>query len=131
MKMKFTFKFIPAWILLVGLGVSDPLRAEQASMEELKQAIAALQAELQRVKAEGGASEERLKEIERRIDLLASEVEQARTGGATEAEPGVTAPGFGPAASKIYRSGKGVSIGGYGEAVFEAQEGGANRLDQL
>lgn len=132
MKMKFTFNFVQtALALFLGLGVASSLRAEQTSTDELKQAIAALQAELQRIKAEGGASDARLKEIERRIDLLASEVEQARTGGATEADPKVAIPGFGPAASKIYRAGKGVSIGGYGEAVFEAQEGGDNRLDQL
>lgn len=58
-----------------------------------------------------------MEELKRRIDILAQEIEQLKLGEAT-----VTADqsqfGLGPAASKIYRTERGVSIGGYGEMVY-------------
>ncbi len=62
---------------------------------------------------------DRLAELERRIDLLAAELEKARTGGASEPESAGGAHGLAPAASKVYRTAKGVSIGGYGEVLYE------------
>lgn len=56
-------------------------------------------------------------DIERKINVLAQEIERMKLGEAI-----VTADesrfGFGPAASKIYRTERGVSIGGYGELVY-------------
>lgn len=56
-------------------------------------------------------------ELKRRIDILAQEIEQLKLG-----EAAVTADqiqfGLGPAASKIYRTERGVSIAGYGEMVY-------------
>ena len=94
--------------------------AEDPAIEELRKQVQALQAEMARLKAEG-AGGERLAELERRIDLLAAEIEKSRTGGAAEAEPVAEkpVPGFGPAASKVYAKPPGVSIGGYGEAVYD------------
>lgn len=61
--------------------------------------------------------QETSEEIERKIDVLAQEIERLKMGEAI-----VTADesrlGFGPAASKIYRTERGVSIGGYGEVVY-------------
>jgi hypothetical protein len=58
-----------------------------------------------------------MEELKRRIDILAQEIEQLKLG-----EAAVTADqsqfGLGPAASKIYRTQRGVSIGGYGEMVY-------------
>jgi uncharacterized small protein (DUF1192 family) len=115
--------------LAVALAVPGVGLADEASREEMQKAIAALQAEVARLKADG-AEKERLTEIERRIDLLAAEIEKARTGGATDAEtPTKGEPGLGPAASKIYGKAKGVSIGGYGEVIYThpspTQQGGA------
>ena len=56
-------------------------------------------------------------EIKRRIDALAQEIEQLKLGEAL-VEADQMRFGFGPAASKIYRTERGVSIGGYGEAVY-------------
>ncbi len=86
--------------------------------------------------APSATSADRLAELERRIDLLAAELEKARTGGATEAEPPAGAHGLAPAASKVYRTAAGVSIGGYGEALYENYAGtkqdgtAAGRTDQ-
>ena len=58
-----------------------------------------------------------VEEIKRRIDILAQEIERLKLGNAA-----VTADrsqfGLGPAASKVYRTERGVSIGGYGEMVY-------------
>ena len=135
MNLKPKFIFICAGILSA-LFLAAPARAQE-SMDDLKKTVAALQLEVARLEAEG-ASVERLAEIERRIDLLAAELEKARTGGATEAEaPAKGEPGFGPAASKVYRKAGGVSLGGYGEAMYQnfakhAQDGAAaEQQDQL
>jgi uncharacterized small protein (DUF1192 family) len=117
MKMKSTF--IVVALMVVGLLGPSAARAQEMSREEMQKAIAALQAEVARLKADGAAGD-RLVEVERRIDLLAAEIEKTRTGGATESEaPPKGQPGLGPAASKIYGKAKGVSIGGYGEIVYD------------
>ena len=56
-------------------------------------------------------------ELERRMDVLAGEVERLRIGDAALlADEGIH--GMGPAASKVYRSDGGVTIGGYGEVKY-------------
>lgn len=84
----------------------------------LAREIEALRAEIARLKADA-APAARVQELERRIDLLAAEVEKVRTGGATEEPELQGRKGFAPAASKVYGVARGVSIGGYGEAVYE------------
>ncbi len=61
---------------------------------------------------------EKLKELEQKLDVLTKEIESMRLG---EAEaPAIEQPrlGLGPAASKVY-SKKGVSVGGYGEIIYQ------------
>ena len=71
--------------------------------------------------AAGGEQEVDIEELERRIDLLAEEVERLRSG---EAEVDLTddqtrARGLAPSAAAAYRGGTGVSIAGYGEMLYE------------
>jgi uncharacterized small protein (DUF1192 family) len=117
--------------MALALALAEPwgARAQDMSPEEMQKAIAALQAEVARLKADV-ATGDRLAEIERRVDILAAEIEKSRTGGATDTEaPPSGEPGLGPAASKIYGKSKGVSIGGYGEVLYDhpssAQQDGA------
>jgi len=86
-------------------------------IEKLKQAIAEIQEELARLEDAGGSTE-RLAELERRIDLLAGEIEKLRTGGAVEETALQGVKGLGPAASNVYRKERGVALGGYGEALY-------------
>ena len=58
-----------------------------------------------------------LAELSRRLDILAQEIERLNIGEAA-ATADQSQYGFGPAASKIYRTERGVSIGGYGEMVY-------------
>jgi len=115
-------------------GTPDP------RLDRLEREIAELKAELARLAAQGSAAEkDRLAEIERRIDVLAGEIERLRVG---EEVAGATNPeqGMGPAAAKVYRTRRGVSLGGYGEALYEgfrkrrddgAPAGESDRLDLL
>ena len=57
-------------------------------------------------------------ELARRIDVLSSELEDAKHGEV--AGPAKESKwGFGPAASKVYNVDQGVSLGGYGEMLYE------------
>ncbi len=64
--------------------------------------------------------EQRLKELEQKVDVLTKEIEDLRLGEARPAEKTAAPPtlGLGPAASKVY-SRHGVSIGGYGEILYQ------------
>jgi len=99
-----------------GAAAAEPgtsIAAEQRLLE-LERELAELRAAL----AASSGGTERLAELERRIDILAAEIEKLRLGEtAVAADSSVF--GLGPAASKVYRSTGGVSIGGYGELLYE------------
>ena len=60
-----------------------------------------------------------VKTLERKTDILSQEVEKLRTNLSIPEEAQYkSAYGLGPAASKVYQVGKGLSIGGYGEANY-------------
>lgn len=133
--MNMKFIFIMFGVALVagsarGQSVGDgDLRGQ---IEELRRQLALLQP----MQGEGSIGE-----LKRRIDLLAAEIEKLRAAGAEptlqEAPPKT---GLAPAASKVYGAAKGVSLGGYGEAVYNnfsgarqdgAASGLSNRIDLL
>ncbi len=72
--------------------------------------------------------EQRLKDLEGKVDVLTKEIEALRLGEAPAVPAGALATptpeasasrfGLGPAASRVY-SRKGVSIGGYGEVLYQ------------
>src|SRR2546427_560206 len=91
------FKFIQKWLTLTSLTVilAAPVAAQDSGSGDLRKQVLALQQELSRLKAQGLAAD-RLQELERRIDLLAAEIEKMRTGGAVEAgtrHPCIASPG--------------------------------------
>ncbi len=76
---------------------------------------------------DAGAQDTSLSELERRIAILAEELESLQlTDIMPEAEG--SAFGLGPAASKIYSKQQGLSIGGYGEGRYQ-NFGGAAKDD--
>jgi hypothetical protein len=102
------------------------------------------------------STDAKLGEMERKIDILAQEIESMKLGevaaapapaaapGATPVPPGPTTQeesaqryGLGLAASKVYGTRRGVSVGGYGEALYEnfastRQDGApSNRNDRI
>lgn len=94
----------------VGETSDERLAALEAEVAELRAALEAARTD--------APADVRLDEIERRVEILASELEALRLGeAAVEADESVH--GLGPAASKVYRKAKGVSIGGYGELLYQ------------
>lgn len=61
----------------------------------------------------------RIAELERQVDALTRELEALRLGRDVVAAADTGQYGLGPAASKVYRVPAGVSIGGYGEILYE------------
>ena len=115
---------IPVAIALAVLA-AVPVQADEPPVtldqriERLEKLLAQTRAELAAAKATV-ADLARLDEIERKIEVLAREVEQLKMGEAAPAaaETKDLRYGLGPAASKVYGK-KGVSIGGYGEFLYE------------
>jgi hypothetical protein len=60
-----------------------------------------------------------LKRLEAQVEAITSELEELRLGRDLVVEADTSAYGFGPAASKVYKVRQGVSIGGYGEVLYE------------
>ena len=65
------------------------------------------------------AEQDRISELERKVDLLTDELARTRQDmGVPEDKPLESVWGLGPAASKVYGIGSGLSIGGYAEAFY-------------
>lgn len=69
--------------------------------------------------AQEPASEQRLKDLERKVEILSRELETQKTGSAIPAAAEKGVQGLAPAASKVYTVKSGLSIGGYGEMAYE------------
>jgi len=78
----------------------------------------------------GATEAERITELERKVDILTRELERRDTGEIFT-EVGESAYGLGPAASKIYARESGLSIGGYGEALYRNRDEGTDDADFL
>ena len=82
------------------------------------------------------AQEDRIAELERTVKVLADELERTRTQMAVPEEQELEGRhGLGPAASKIYTVTRGLSIGGYGEGLYQKlvddAGGGSDKADLL
>jgi len=95
------------------------IQAQQQEIETMKSQLANTPVSDQPPLANGETSS--VKKLERKTDVLSQEVEKLRTNLAIPEEAKYkSAYGLGPAASKIYAAGKGLSIGGYGEGRYQA-----------
>jgi len=108
-------------------------------LRELEDLVASLQAEIERFRDSAGYSAT-TEELERKIEALTLDIERLRIGKAAIPAAGNSTHGFGPAASKVYEIEQGVSIGGYGEMLYQnfddrrddgAASGGTDTLDSL
>lgn len=111
-----------AWLCAaLALALAAPVRAADVDgrIERLEQQLRALQKELDELRAEKRAESEREAEQERKTDVLADTVESLKEQLTVPAEkPLEGRHGLAPAASKVYGVERGLSIGGYGEALF-------------
>jgi hypothetical protein len=115
-------------------GGDERVEALEREVEALRRALAELEARQEAAAAveeapapdgEEAAVEETqpadTAELARRIDLLAAEIERLSLGGEVAPEAAaVGLYGLAPAASKVYRAERGLSIGGYGELLYQA-----------
>lgn len=90
-------------------------------IERLEKLLEQTRAELAAARAAPSADSARLSEIERQIEILTEEIEQLKIGEAATPAPAspTGAYGVGPAAAKIYSARPGVTLGGYGEALYQ------------
>ena len=87
---------------------------QAARIKDLERRIADLEAALK-----SGADAASRAELQRRLDLIAAELEALRVGEAAKPRELKSMYGLGPAASKVYSEDHGVSIGGYGEMLLQ------------
>ena len=90
--------------------------------EELEVRVRQLESALAELRG-AGPTEERLDQLARQIEVLAAELEDLRVGETVVAEASASIHGLGPGASKVYRTERGVSIGGYGEWLGSFYDG--------
>ncbi len=94
-------------------------QSQEERIQQLEREVEALRGQVAAMKSGGGQEDDaRLTELERRIEVLAGEIERLRIGEAA-ATADTSQYGFGPAASKVYRTERGLSIGGYGELLYQ------------
>jgi tetrahydromethanopterin S-methyltransferase subunit G len=103
-------------LLMVLALVPAAFAQSEERVRELERQVEQLKAEIAAMKGSGDA--DRLSELERRLEVLAGEIEKMKIGEAA-ATADQSSFGLGPAASKIYRAERGVSIGGYGELRYQ------------
>ena len=66
-------------------------------------------------------TEKRIADLERRMDAMSRELEAQKTGSAMPAAPEEGRFGMAPSASKVYGTPSGLSVGGYGEFLYESK----------
>lgn len=121
--------------LLLGALAIPAVAQEPTNVEQLHAQIRALQEKVATL--EQGQPSSALDEIKGQIEILTQEIEALKVQQHEPASADVEQYGLGAAASKVYRSGEGISLGGYGEFVYEnyssSRDDGApsGRSDQL
>ncbi|MEO5989688.1 MAG: hypothetical protein ABIU54_12850 [Candidatus Eisenbacteria bacterium] len=72
-------------------------------------------------RAQSPASEERLAEVEKKLDAALAEIGRMQASGVDTSTSSIRSHlGFAPAASKVYAVASGLSVGGYGEMLLES-----------
>ena len=126
---------ITAIVFSAGANAAGVPAEKPQSMDEMWKIIQAQQQQIDSMtkKLEAVAQKAPTGEVsnlERKTNVLTEEVEKLRTELVVpEKVEYKSAYGLGPAASKVYQVGKGLSIGGYGEANYQARvddQGGRN-----
>ncbi|MBI5853352.1 MAG: hypothetical protein HZB39_20270 [Planctomycetes bacterium] len=101
----------------------DPARPDQDPLSTLRAENRALRVDFEAMAERVRANEARLDGLSRGFEGVA--VDESRWTDQRGRS------GLGPAASKVYGGEPGLSIGGYGEILFESREGATDRFDAL
>lgn len=110
-------------ITILAFAMTGALAAQNApTAADLDKRLRELEQRVQQMQTEAPAPS--VAEIQREIDILTREIESLKTQqSGKEVAADTQQFGFGAAASKVYRSQPGVSIGGYGEMTYQNLEG--------
>ena len=95
---------------------SSAVPSDSDRIQKLEREVTELKAEIAALKSTSTESS-RIAELERKLEVLAGEIEAMKIGEAAQAT--VSEHGLGPAASKVYHAERGLSIGGYGEVLYQ------------
>lgn len=104
-------------LLFAILAVTSRGQSLEERVKALEAQVEALQEELAKVKA--GNSSGDVEKLHRQLELLGEELQELRHGQVLAPKPTPRALGLAPAAGKVYRLGPGVSLGGYGELMYQ------------
>lgn len=106
-------------VVVLALGAVRPASAQDVEqrMRDLRERVEILEERLARQDTTG------LAELRRQIDALTRELERMQLGSDVVPRADTSQYGLGPAASKVYRVADGVSIGGYGEVLYQRYSG--------
>lgn len=106
---------------LSGSVFTASIAGAQEPTEPVERRVERLEAEVERLRLELAADPDsaELAQIRRQIEAITRELEALRLGEEVTAQADTIGFGLGPAASKVYRTGQGVSIGGYGEFLYQ------------
>ncbi len=104
--------------LIVWATLSAPML--QAQESDLRERIAALERQIELLQQQVASRDSvELARLRRQIEAITREIEELRLGQEVVVRADSGRFGLGPAASKVYSAGQGVSIGGYGELLYE------------
>jgi len=108
-----------ALAVTLGLGTTAPAAAQEPD-EETRERIERLEEEVERLRQRLQAADTTsLAELRRKLDALTRQMERMQLGQEV-VRADTSMYGLAPAASKIYRTEQGVSVGGYGEVLYES-----------
>ena len=101
-------------------------QSQDQRIQDLENKLKGVSDELRQLKAEG-IPDDRLQAIEEKLSILAQEIDNIKQVSVIPEPTYEQMFGAGPAASKVYLTNKGLSIGGYGEllmgqAVFDGND---------
>ncbi len=121
-------RFIATLITLI---LATSLFAQESpSAADLEKRVRDLEVTLEKIQVAQPSAD--LVEVKRQIEVLAAEVEALKTRQTEKVAVADTQRyGLGPAASKVYNSKPGVSIGGYGELLYQNPDGETATADSL
>jgi hypothetical protein len=116
-------RFFGISLVLFAFAAAAFAQPQPDRIRELEKQVEELQRRLDRLSSSSDEEIRRqVEELRRQIDVLTREIENLKSAApekAPEASGSRGSFGLGPAASKIYGVTRGVSIGGYGEALYQ------------
>ncbi len=100
---------------------ASPAAASEKVIDDLTRRLEEVEAKLQAMEDQERISSE-LADLREQVAALAKDLEELRIGTPERDVEPIASPELGAAASKVYRTERGVSIGGYGELLYQAPD---------